>query len=103
MLHTVHWNGDSSALPTLVQNVPEWGHAIKKVECADHACMQVLSRSTREACPGAPFIQGLRWTHSEDEEEADQNEEQGVGQEWRALELLKRDLQNVTQHCFALH
>ena len=44
--------------------------------------------STREACPGAPFIQGLRWTHSEDEEEAglscsvsNKDVEQGVRQE----------------------
>ena len=31
-------DGDSSVYPTLVQNVPQWGHAIRKVECANHAC-----------------------------------------------------------------
>ncbi len=31
-------DGDSSVYPTLVQNVPVWGHAIKKLECANHAC-----------------------------------------------------------------
>ena len=29
---------DSSVYPTLLQCVPEWGHAIKKVECANHTC-----------------------------------------------------------------
>ena len=31
-------DGDSSVYPTLIQNVPGWGHAIKKLECANHAC-----------------------------------------------------------------
>ncbi len=31
-------DGDSSVNPTLVQNVPVWGHAIRKLECANHAC-----------------------------------------------------------------
>ncbi len=29
---------DSSVHPTLLQSVPVWGHAIKKRECANHAC-----------------------------------------------------------------
>ena len=31
-------DGDSSVHATLVQSVPVWGHAIKKQECANHAC-----------------------------------------------------------------
>ncbi len=31
-------DGDSSVYPTLLQNVPGWGYAIKKLECANHAC-----------------------------------------------------------------
>ena len=31
-------DGDSSVYPTLVQNVPGWGYAIEKLECANHAC-----------------------------------------------------------------
>ena len=31
-------DGDSSVHSTLLQNVPGWGHAIKKLECANHAC-----------------------------------------------------------------
>ncbi len=31
-------NGDSSVSPTLLTSVPGWGHAIKKLECANHAC-----------------------------------------------------------------
>ena len=29
--------GDSSVFPTLVAQVPVWGHAIEKIECANHA------------------------------------------------------------------
>ena len=31
-------DGDSSVHPTLIQNVPGWGNAIKKHECANHTC-----------------------------------------------------------------
>lgn len=31
-------DGDSSVYPTLVENVPVWGYAIQKLECANHAC-----------------------------------------------------------------
>ena len=29
---------DSPVYPTLIQGVPQYGHAIKKLECANHAC-----------------------------------------------------------------
>ena len=29
---------DSSVHPTLIQNVPGWGHANRKMECANHVC-----------------------------------------------------------------
>ena len=31
-------DGDSSVYPTLLTSVPGWGHTIKKIECANHAC-----------------------------------------------------------------
>ena len=31
-------DGDSSVYSTLIQSVGGWGHAIKKIECANHAC-----------------------------------------------------------------
>ena len=31
-------DGDSSVYPSLMQNVPGWGYATKKLECANHAC-----------------------------------------------------------------
>ena len=31
-------DGNSSVYPILIHNVPDWGHAIRKVECANHAC-----------------------------------------------------------------
>ena len=30
-------DGDSSVYPTLLSQVPVWGHAIRKIECANHA------------------------------------------------------------------
>ena len=30
-------DGDSSVFPTLVTQVPVWGHAIENIECANHA------------------------------------------------------------------
>ena len=42
-VHGVHYtkfigDGDSSVYPTLLTSVPGWGQAIKKLECANHAC-----------------------------------------------------------------
>ena len=34
----LHMDGDSSIHPTHVQIVLGWGNAIKKMECANHAC-----------------------------------------------------------------
>ena len=31
-------DGDSLVHTTLLQGVPRWGYAIKKLECANHAC-----------------------------------------------------------------
>ena len=31
-------DGDSSVYPTFMQSVPGWGYAIKKLDCANHAC-----------------------------------------------------------------
>ena len=39
---------DSSVHPTLIQNVPGWGHAIKKLECANHACRGALERLVQD-------------------------------------------------------
>ena len=36
-------DGDSAVYPTLIQEVP-WGLAIKKIECANHACKCYRSR-----------------------------------------------------------
>ena len=30
-------DGDSSVHPSLITGVPQWGHAIRKIECANHA------------------------------------------------------------------
>ena len=42
-------DGDSSVYPTLVPEVPGWGHVIRKVECANH-CVKCY-RSSLEASP----------------------------------------------------
>ena len=35
---TVVGDGDSSVYPALIQQVPGWGHCIRKLECANHSC-----------------------------------------------------------------
>ena len=42
-VHRVHHiqfigDGDSSVQPTLLQSNPGWGHTIRELECAHHAC-----------------------------------------------------------------
>ena len=42
--HGIRYNkfvgdGDSSVYPTLLSEVPIWGHDIKKIECANHSCI----------------------------------------------------------------
>ncbi len=113
MVHGVRYmkfvgDGDSSVYPTLIQNVPVWGPAIKKLECANHACKcyrGALERLVQEnpSYKGSGGLtqrmrkrlvfaarSAIRMRSMEDEKK-------------EALRKLKRDLLNGPLHCFGIH
>ena len=91
--------------PTLLQNVSEWGHAIKKLECANHACKcyrgalekLVQDNSSYKGSGGLTLKMrkrlvpaaraAIRMRSKKDDKK-------------KALASLKSDLQNGPRHCF---
>ena len=68
----VHWVRytcfiDSSVYPTLIANVPVWGHAIRKIECAKHVCkcycagLEKLVHAHPHYIGKGGFTQRMRW------------------------------------------
>ncbi len=105
----IHFIGDgdssSSVHPTLIQNVPGWGHAIKKLECACKCYRGALERlvqdnpsykgnggltlkTRKRLISAARAAIRMRSTESDPK---------------KALISLKRDLQNGPRHCFGFH
>ena len=101
-------DGDSSVYPTLIQNVPRWGHAIKKLECANHAC-KCYRGALEKLIQDNPSYKGsgkltlkmrkqlvssaraaIRMRSKEDDRK-------------KSLAALKHDLQNGPLHCSGLH
>ncbi len=101
-------DGDSSVYPTLLQNVPGWGHAIQKLECANHACKcyrGALERLVQDnpsykgsggltAKMRKRLVSSARCAIKMRSKEPDHQ---------KALKLLKKDLLNGPRHCFGLH
>ena len=101
-------DGDSSVHPTLIQNVPGWGYAIKKLECANHACkcyrgaleQLVKDHPSYKGSGGLTLkmrkklVSSARCAIKMRSKEAD---------EVKALASLKKDLFNGPRHCFGLH
>ena len=50
-------DGDSSVYPTLVTEVPGWGHVIRKVECANH-CVKCYRSSLEKLVHDKPQYKG---------------------------------------------
>ena len=101
-------DGDSSVHSTLLQNVPGWGYAIKKLECANHAC-KCYRGSLEKLVQDNPSYKGsggltklmrkrlvsaARCAIRMRSKEKDQK---------KALASLKRDLENGPRHCFGYH
>lgn len=101
-------DGDSSVYPTLLQNVLGWGHAIRKLECANHACKCYRSALERliQSNPSykgsgkltekmrKKLVTAARCAIRMRSEESDRTE---------ALKALRKDLVNGPRHCFGLH
>ncbi len=101
-------DGDSSVYTTLLQSVPGWGHAIKKLECANHACKcyrGALERLVQDN-PSYKGTGGLtknqrRWLVAAARSAIRmRSKEKDQG---KALSLLQRDLRNGPLHCFGFH
>ncbi len=100
-------DGDSSVHPTLIQNVP-WGHAIQKLECANHACkcyrgaleQLVNSNPSYKGSGGLTskmrkkLVSGARCAIKMRSKETDKA---------KALIALRRDLTNGPFHVFGIH
>ena len=101
-------DGDSSVYPTLLTSVPGWGQAIKKLECANHACKcyrGVLKKLVQDnySYKGSgrltkkmrqKLVSGARCAIRMRSYETDVK---------KAVELLNRDLLNRPLHCFGIH
>ena len=101
-------DGDSSVHSTLLQSVPGWGHAIKKLECANHTCKCYRGALERLVQDNPSYkgnggltlkmrkrlVSAARCAIRMRSKETDQKQ---------ALASLKHDLQNGPLHCFGFH
>ena len=101
-------DGDSSVYPTLIASVPVWGHAIRKIECANHAC-KCYRAGLEKLVQANPHYKGkggltqrmrrrltsaARCAIKMRSQEADTRQ---------AVKSLERDLINGPRHCFGYH
>ncbi len=105
---TIIGDGDSSAYPSLIQNVPGWGHCIQKLECANHSCKcyrGALEKLAQEnpAYKGTGgltekmrrrLVSAARCAIKMRSKEVDRK---------TAVHLLRKDLLNGPNHCFGSH
>ena len=100
-------DGDSSVHPTLIQNVPGWGHAIRKVECANHVCKcyrgalekLVKTNSSYKESGGLTVKMRKRLVSAARCAIRMRSKEKNRVQ---ALALLRKDLINGPRHCFGI-
>lgn len=101
-------DGDSSVYPTLLQEVPNYGRAIKKLECANHACKcyrssleQLVQMNPSYKGKGGLTLQmrkkltsaarcAIKMRSREDDRR-------------KGVKLLEKDLRNGPYHCFGIH
>ena len=101
-------DGDSSVHPTLLQNVPGWGHAIKKLECANHAC-KCYRGALERLVQDNPSYKGSGGLTVKMRKKLVSAARCAIRMRSRepdkkiALASLRRDLCNGPLHCFGLH
>ncbi len=105
---TVIGDGDSSVYPSLIQQVPGWGHCIRKMECANHVCKcyrssleKLVSENPEYKGSGGltekmrrRLVSAARCAIKMRSTEPDRR---------LGVKLLKLDLQNGPNHCFGNH
>lgn len=101
-------DGDSSVYPSLLQNVPGWGYAIKKLECANHACkcyrgaLEQLIQSNPSYKGSGGLTLKIRKKLVSAARCAIRMRSQEVDRA-TALRLLQKDLVNGPLHVFGVH
>ena len=100
--------GDSSVYPTLLQYVPGWGYAIKKIECANHAC-KCYQGAFEQLVHDNPSYKGKGGRNKKMRQKlvsaawcAIRMRSQEIDTK-KALVQLRQDLVNGPQHCFGIH
>ena len=99
---------DSSVYPTLIQKVPGWGHAIRKLECANHAC-KCYRGALEKLVQDNPLYKGSGGLTLKMRRRlvsaaccAIKMRSSELDRQLR-IKLLKRDLTNGPNHCFCNH
>ncbi len=101
-------DGDSSVHPTLLQSVPVWGHAIKKLECANHACkcyragLEKLAQENSAYKGKGGLTERMRKRLTSAARCAIKMRSKETNRS-QALQSLERDLINGPYHCFGHH
>ena len=101
-------DGDSSVHPTLIQHVPVWGHAIRKLECANHACkcyrgaleQLVKKKPSYKGSGGLTLKMRKRLVSAARCAIRMRSKESNTA---KALVSLRKDLFNGPLHCFGIH
>ena len=101
-------DGDSSVYPSLITGVPQWGHVIKKIECANHAikCYRGALEKLAQANPQYKGKGGLTSTMCKRLTKAARcaiKMRSEIPNRKHAAELLRADLRNGPLHCFGVH
>ncbi len=99
-------DGDSLVHTTLLQGVPRWGYAIKKLECANHACkcyrsgLEKLIQKNSQYKGGGGLTEKMRKRLVSSARRAIRSREPDRR---TAIKRLERDLINGPNHCFGIH
>ena len=101
-------DGDSSVYPTLIQEVPNYGRAIKKLECANHACKcyrssleQLVQLNPRYKGKGGLTLQMRKKLTSAARCAIKMRSKENDRR--KGVKLLEKDLRNGPYHCFGIH
>ena len=101
-------DGDSSVYPTLLSQVPVWGHAIRKIECANHAikcyrsALENLVKSKPQYKGKGKITEGMRKRLTKAARCAIKMRSKDENKS-RAMKMLQEDLHNGPLHCFGIH
>ena len=101
-------DGDNSVHPTLIQNVPGWGFAINKIECANHAC-KCYRGALEQLVKNNPSYKGTRGPTVKMRRRLVSAARCAIRMRSResdtkkALTSLRKDLANGPRHCFGIH